>query len=129
MRSGASISAAPIRRFCGSGRAGSPRPYSLYYDAMAFVASNERFIDLSLFERTPLETDPFPYLLVPGFVPDDARAELGRAYPKIDRPGSFPVADLRFGTAFREFLAEIEGPAMRAAFARKFDIDLTGRPT
>jgi SM-20-related protein len=129
MESGASISAAAIGRFYGSDQAGSPRLHSLYYGAMAFVASNERFIDLSRFERTPLETDPFPYLLVPGFVPDEVRAELGQAYPKIDRPGSFPVADLRFGAAFRDFLAEIEGPAMRAAFAQKFGIDLTGRPT
>jgi SM-20-related protein len=89
----------------------------------------QRFIDLDLLARATLETDPFPYLLVPGFVPAAARADLAAAYPKIDRPGSFPVADLRFGPAFAEFLAEIEGEAMRQAFAAKFSIDLTGRPT
>jgi hypothetical protein len=57
------------------------------------------------------------------------RAALAADYPKIDRPGSFPVADVSFGPAFAEFLAEIEGPGMRAAFARKFAIDLTDRPT
>ncbi len=88
-----------------------------------------RFLDLALVERTPLATAPFPYLIVPGFVPEAARAALSADYPKIDRPGSFPVADLRFGPAFREFLAELEGPAMRDVFARKFDIDLSGRPT
>jgi SM-20-related protein len=96
---------------------------------MAMSAVQERFIDLGLFERTKLETDPFPYILVPGFVPEAARAALAADYPKIDRPGSFPTADLRFGAAFAAFLAEIEGPAMRASFARKFDIDLAGRPT
>ena len=89
----------------------------------------ERFIDLERFARTKLETDPFPYILIPGFVPEAACAALAADYPKIDRPGSFPTADLRYGPAFAEFLAEIEGPAMRAAFARKFDIDLSGRPT
>lgn len=92
-------------------------------------AVKERFIDLDLFERTKLETDPFPYILVPGFVPEAARAALAADYPKIDRPGSFPTADLRFGATFAAFLAEIEGPAMRSAFARKFDIDLAGKPT
>ena len=89
----------------------------------------ESCIDLALVERTPLENKPFPYLIVPGFVPEAARAALSADYPKIDRPGSFPTGDLHFGPAFRDFLAALEGPAMRAVFARKFGMDLTGRPT
>jgi len=89
----------------------------------------QRFIDLALFEATPLATDPFPYLVVPGFIPAAARAALSAAYPKIDRPGSFAPADLRFGPVFRDFLTELEGPEMRAVFARKFGLDLEGRPT
>ena len=86
-------------------------------------------IDLGLVEKTPLETEPFPFLIVPGFVPAAARAALSADYPKIDRPGSFPVADLAYGPAFAAFLAALEGPAMRAVFAKKFALDLTGRPT
>ncbi len=91
--------------------------------------TDHRYIDLPLFERTKLETDPFPFLVVPGFVPEAARAALSADYPKIDRPGSFPTGDVTISGAFREFLDEIEGPAMRASFAKKFDMDLTGRPT
>lgn len=97
--------------------------------AVSSAAIKERFIDLDLFARTQLRSDPFPHILVPGFVPETARPALAAAYPKIDRAGSFPVGDLHFGPAFADFLAEIEGPAMRAAFAEKFAIDLTGRPT
>ncbi len=98
---------------------------------MAEIATRERlrFIDLARFERTPLETDPFPYLIVPGFVPPAALPPLSADYPKVDRPGSFPVADVTYGPAFVEFLAEIRGPEMRDAFARKFGVDLTDRPT
>jgi len=98
---------------------------------MTATATKERlrFIDLAAFERTKLEADPFPYLIVPGFVPAAVRTALSGDYPKLDRPGSFPVADVTYGPAFRDFLAEIEGPAMRDAFARKFDVDLAGRPT
>ena len=98
---------------------------------MTTVATKERlrFIDLDAFERTKLEADPFPYLIVPGFVPAAVRGALSADYPKLERPGSFPVADVTYGPAFRDFLAEIEGPAMRDAFARKFDVDLAGRPT
>ena len=91
--------------------------------------TGHRFIDLERFAATPLGREPFPHILVPGFVPEGARDALAAAYPKIDRPGSFPAADLRFGAAFADFLAEIEGPAMRAAFAEKFALDLAGRPT
>ncbi len=96
---------------------------------MTTIAADDRFIDLALFERTPLVLAPFDHIIVPGFVPAEARAALAADYPKIDRPGSFPVGDLRFGPAFRSFLDAIEGPAMRGAFARKFGIDLDGRPT
>lgn len=88
-----------------------------------------RFIDLAAFERTPLESNPFPYLIVPGFVPVGSRAALSADYPRVERPGSFPVADVTYGRAFADFLAEIQGPAMRDAFARKFSVDLAGRPT
>ena len=104
------------------------------YDERMTIASlapdqGLRFIDVARFEQTPLETDPFPYIVVPGFVATAACTALSVDYPKIERPGSFPVADLRFGPAFADFLTEIEGPAMRAAFARKFGLDLEGRPT
>lgn len=93
------------------------------------AAVMDRLLDIALVERTPLQTDPFPYLVVPGFLPAAARAALSADYPKIDKPGSFPVGDLQFGPAFRDFVAALEGPAMRAAFAAKFDMDLDGRPT
>jgi len=102
---------------------------SFYTNAMSVGERDHRFIDLGLFERAPLKTDPFPYVLVPGFVPEAARGSLAAAYPRIDRPGSFPVADLRYDAAFADFLAELESESMRRAFAAKFAIDLAGRPT
>ncbi|HZT52234.1 MAG TPA: 2OG-Fe(II) oxygenase, partial [Stellaceae bacterium] len=79
--------------------------------------------------RTPVVPAPFPHVIVPGFLGPAAVRAVSADYPRIDQPGSFPVADLRFGPAFRGFLDELEGPAMRALFAEKFAIDLAGRPT
>ena len=101
----------------------------LYDGGMTESALVDRSIYLGLVAQTPLVTAPFPHLVVPGFVPEAARAALSTDYPKIDKPGSFPVDDVRFGPAFRAFLDALEGPAMRAAFAEKFEMDLTGRPT
>lgn len=88
-----------------------------------------QFLDLAALRRTPLVVDPFPHLIVPGFVVAGERAALAQDFPPIDRPGSFPVGELRCGPGFEGFLAELEGEEMRAAFAEKFALDLAGRPT
>ena len=97
--------------------------------AAATSTAGLQFIDLAALARAPLARDPFPWLVVPGFIPGPARAALARDYPDIAEPGSFPLGDLRYGPAFANFIAELEGPALRAAFAEKFAIDLADRPT
>jgi SM-20-related protein len=68
-------------------------------------------------------------LIVPGFIRPEAREAINTDYPRIDSPGSFPVAQLRFGPAFRELIAALEGREVRKVFEEKFSVDLTGRPT
>jgi hypothetical protein len=86
-------------------------------------------LDLAALKATPLRREPFEYVIVPGFIRRDARAGINADYPRIDSPGSFPVGQLTSGPAFRALLEELQGSAVRAAFAEKFGIDLTGRPT
>jgi SM-20-related protein len=88
-----------------------------------------RYLDMEAFRETPRASEPFEYLVVPGFVRSDACARINADYPTITERGSFPVAQLAFGPAFQEFLDELESDEFRAAFEQKFDIDLTGRPT
>src|SRR5262249_48626687 len=45
---------------------------------------------LAAFRSTPLTRQPFPYLVVPGFIRAAARAAINADYPRIDHPGSFP---------------------------------------
>jgi hypothetical protein len=86
-------------------------------------------IDLAAFRSTPLVREPFPYLIVPGFVRPAAQAAIHTDYPRIDAPGSFPVDGLTYGPAFAELLRMLTGPDVQAAFEEKFGIDLRGRPT
>ena len=88
-----------------------------------------RFLDLDALAAAERFDDPYPYLIVPGFLPPSARAAIGADYPKVAGPGSFPAQELRIGATFRAFLEELQGPGFRAAIERQFDIDLTGRPT
>jgi SM-20-related protein len=85
-------------------------------------------LDLAAFRDTPLATIPFEYAVVPRFVRREALAAIHADFPRIGEPGSHSLSSLRYGPAFAELIAELEGPAFREAFARKYDMDLSNRP-
>lgn len=86
-------------------------------------------LDLAAFRSTTLIRRPFEYLILPGFVRQEARAAINAAFPRIEGPGSFPLGQLKYGPAFRSFMETLEGPELRDAFAKKFGMELQGRPT
>ena len=85
-----------------------------------------RALDLDALKAAPLTREPFQYLVVPGFVRAQARAKINADYPKISEGGSFPVAQLSYGPAFKEFLDELESDEFREAFEDKFGLELDG---
>lgn len=87
------------------------------------------FCDFDLLERTLLQRDPFDYVVVPEFIRAERFAEVLADYPQVPGPGSHPPAALKIDGQFAELMEELRGPKFRAAIERKFEIDLTGRPT
>ena len=73
--------------------------------------------------------DPFPYLIVPRFIRDEAQNGIEQDYPAIAHPGSFPLASLRYGSRFSALIDQLTGPEMKRLVEAKLGIDLTGRPT
>ena len=73
--------------------------------------------------RSRSSISSFPASSVPRPAPN-----INRDYPRIDAPGSFPVAQLTYGPGFREFLDELANAEFRQAFEEKFGLDLEGRP-
>ncbi len=86
-------------------------------------------LDLDAFRATPLTREPFDFLMVRDFVRPEARAAIGRDFPRVPRGGSFPVEVLDYGPAFAALVEALNGAEMRRAFEEKFEIDLDGRPT
>jgi SM-20-related protein len=86
-------------------------------------------LDLQRFEQTPLNREPFEYLVVPEFVKPQVREAINDDYPKVKKAGSFPLSEVTFGPKFKALTDDLNGPEFRAAVGRKFLIDLTGRPT
>jgi hypothetical protein len=88
-----------------------------------------QYLGIEQFRTTPLVQQPFEHLIVPQFIGPQPLAEINADYPKISTSGSFPVDQLSFGPAFRNFLEELNSDDFREAFEEKFGIELTGRPT
>lgn len=86
-------------------------------------------LDLDAFGAMPLEREPFEYLILPGFVKAEAREAINRDYPPVPDLGSFPLERVRYGPAFKDLVDDLESNEFRAAFERKFGLDLAGRPT
>jgi len=89
--------------------------------------NNLRYLNLEGLARAARVDQPFPYVIVPGFLLPAGQTAIAADYPEIREAGSFPTGDLIFGQRFRDFLAELEGPAFRAAIERVFEIDNDSR--
>lgn len=99
---------------------------ALQTDSAAGTGSD--ILDLAALERTPLQRDPFDYLVVPDFIGSDWLSAINADYPNITGPGNAKLEDLRYGPAFDALLAELGGPALAEHMGAKFGVDLTRLP-
>ena len=75
-------------------------------------------LNLDAFEKTPLEHDPFDFIVATGVMDPEVLAEVNRDYPEIDLPANFKPEDLSYGPRFRELLDEIDSPVFRTTIER-----------
>lgn len=85
-------------------------------------------LELNLFSSERLRTDPYPYIVVPGFVQGEALESVLQDFPDIQHPGSIPISEVTGGEAYRALLAELQGDAFRRVVADKFGFSLEGFP-
>lgn len=86
-------------------------------------------LKLDVLRSTPLERDPFEYLIVKNFVDQEQLKEVVADYPDVPGPGSHPPAGLKIAGHFKELIDELLGPAFQSIVEEKFNVDLTDRPT
>ena len=86
-------------------------------------------LDLERLRASPLQRDPFDYVIVENFVPAEHTPDLIADFPPLGGHGSFPLAKGGCGGTFARLAAELEGEELRQAIEDKFAIDLDGRPT
>jgi hypothetical protein len=88
-----------------------------------------KLLNLDLFRNTSLVKEPFPYLVIPGFLNKDKLAKIHDDYPAVPGAGSYPLDLFQYGAAFDELITELQGTAFRQVICEKFNINLEGRPT
>lgn len=86
-------------------------------------------LDLDLLDATPLVRDPFDFVIVPDFIAPGSRAAIDRDFPALERPGNIRLEKTSPGPAFRDLLAQLQGPEVTRRIAAKFAVDLDGAPT
>jgi SM-20-related protein len=78
---------------------------------------------------TPLQRDPFDFLIVPAFVKTEALEAINRDFPPMAGPGNFPLEELRYGPGFQALLDELQDLGFAQQVTAKFGVDLTDCPT
>jgi len=86
-------------------------------------------LKLEALTQTPLQTDPFEYVVVDSFLDEAAKDQILGGFPQMLDPGSFPLSEVEIGPGLQALFDALEGPQFRAAIEQKFNLDLTGRPT
>jgi hypothetical protein len=86
-------------------------------------------LDYQTLADTPVSTDPFPHLLVPGFVPPESLRSVLADLPPLQRRGSFPPESVRLGLAAQDLVRQLEGERLRDLIAARFGLELAGAPT
>jgi hypothetical protein len=87
------------------------------------------YLDIAALDATPLNRDPYDYLVVPNFVRPEPFRHVIADYPQVPGPGSHPLSELAIKGHFKALLDELDGPEFRRAIETKFGIDLSSRPT
>jgi hypothetical protein len=85
-------------------------------------------LNIDKLRAAKLETEPYLYTIVPGFLSPDSVKRINATYPKIEKGGSFPVEMLEESMAIKEVIDELDGPEFEKAIAEKFSVDLADRP-
>ena len=86
------------------------------------------YLNIDKLRAAKLETEPYDYVVIPGFLSPETVAAINATYPKIEKGGSFPIDSLDDTMMIREVISELDGPEFEAAIEEKFDVELDGRP-
>jgi SM-20-related protein len=85
-------------------------------------------LNLDMLRAATIESAPFQYTILPGFLGPETVHQINATYPKIEKGGSYPIESLDQNMAIKSVIDELDSPAFEAVIAEKFNVDLAGKP-
>ncbi|MBT4710341.1 MAG: 2OG-Fe(II) oxygenase [Alphaproteobacteria bacterium] len=85
-------------------------------------------LNLDVFTDTPLVTDPYEHLVVPGFLDQGMIDGATADFPNVAKAGLFPTTEVSCTGGFQKLLDALDGPEFEAAIAEKFSVEVSGLP-
>jgi hypothetical protein len=85
-------------------------------------------LDLAALRQTPLARTPFEFFVTEETLDPADLVAVRRDFPRIDKPGVFPLSALAYGPAFARLIEEFRSPSFRELIEQKFAVDLAHLP-
>jgi hypothetical protein len=91
--------------------------------------TNDMLLDPARLERsdTDVRSEPFPFLIAHGQLPDEARSDLDKDFPKYTGAGFFPYDEIDCGPAVNELVERMTAPEFASAIGKHLGIDDLGQ--
>ncbi len=86
-------------------------------------------VNLQALQTAELHTDPFDFLVVPGFLSPEVVARVNADYPAIETAANHELDKLQYGPAFGALMEELRGPSFATLLGERFDMELASLPT
>ena len=85
-------------------------------------------IDHTAIAASPVSHQPFDFFAAENVLTPGALEALHADFPQIEKPGIYPLADVKGGPAFNRLVSEIQDSQFAKLIGEKFGIDLTNLP-
>ena len=86
-------------------------------------------ININALRDAQLHTDPFDFMVVPGFLSPEILQQVNADYPAIDSAANHALENLQYGPAFATLIAELQDSSFASVLGERFDMDLASLPT
>lgn len=85
-------------------------------------------INLDAITRAETAVEPFQFFAASSVLSKSDLAAIAGDFPRIEKPGIFPLSELEYGPAFARLIEDIRSPELAKAVGEKYGVDLTGLP-
>ena len=84
-------------------------------------------LNIDCLKKAERRSDPFDYVIVPGFLPPESLQEVVSDYPSL-KGGSYPLDSVEVPPAMQSLIDQLDGPEFEEAIEQKFGVTLKGQP-